>query len=68
MKPVGSGVAPPLRAVQNAGEMEKLQFITTGLIPLDYTNSVSLGNHWGGGGGGIERERKPKHLMHYGNI
>ena len=45
MKPVGSGVASALRAVKNAGEMEKLQFINTGLIPLAYTNFVSLGNH-----------------------
>lgn len=45
MKPVGSGVAPALRAVQNTREMEKLQLINTGLIPLDYTNFVSLGNH-----------------------
>lgn len=38
-------MAPALRAVQNTREMEKLQLINTGLIPLDYTNFVSLGNH-----------------------
>lgn len=65
MKPVGSGVGPPLRTVQNAGEMEKQQFINTGLIPPDYTNFISLGNHERKK---IERERKPKHLMHYDKI
>lgn len=38
-------MAPALRTVQNAGEMKKLQFINTGLIPLDYTNLASLGNN-----------------------
>lgn len=44
MKSVGSGLTPALRAVQNAGRMDKLQFINTGLVPLDYTNFVFLGN------------------------
>lgn len=44
-KPLGSGVAPALREVQNVREMEELQFINTRLIPPDYTSVFSLGNH-----------------------
>lgn len=63
-KPLGSGVAPAPREVQNVREMEELQFINTRLIPPDYTNVFSLGNH----GEKKKREKKPKHLRHYDNI